>query len=85
MGKRCWSQAVLESGSWGHSVLQIPALVWCVQVIEIKSINKVKWKIYMHVRPVAWGYSKNNDSESWNSQSFWELKKKKNCGEWTQK
>ena len=21
MGKQCWSQAVLESGSWGHSVL----------------------------------------------------------------
>ena len=28
MGKQCWSQAVLESGSWGHSVLQTPALVW---------------------------------------------------------
>ena len=27
MGKQCWSQAVLESGSWGHSVLQTPALV----------------------------------------------------------
>ena len=26
MGKKCWSQVVLESGSWGHSVLQIPAL-----------------------------------------------------------
>ena len=26
MGKQCWSQAVLESGSWGHSVLQTPAL-----------------------------------------------------------
>ena len=25
MGKQCWSQA--ESGSWGHSVLQTPALV----------------------------------------------------------
>ena len=25
MGKQCWSQAVL--GSWGHSVLQTPALV----------------------------------------------------------
>ena len=24
---QCWSQAVLESGSWGHSVLQTPALV----------------------------------------------------------
>ena len=31
MGKQCWSQAVLESGSWGHSVLQTPALVFiCV-------------------------------------------------------
>ena len=28
MGKQCWSQAVLESGSWGHSVLQTPALVF---------------------------------------------------------
>ena len=27
MGKQCWSQAVLESGSSGHSVLQTPALV----------------------------------------------------------
>ena len=27
MGKQCWSQAVLESGSWVHSVLQTPALV----------------------------------------------------------
>ena len=28
MGKQCWNQAVLESGSWGHSVLQTPALVF---------------------------------------------------------
>ena len=28
MGKQCWSQAVLESGSWGNSVLQTPALVF---------------------------------------------------------
>ena len=27
MGKQCLSQAVLELGSWGHSVLQTPALV----------------------------------------------------------
>ena len=27
MGKQCWSEAVLESGSWGHSVFQTPALV----------------------------------------------------------
>ena len=27
MDKQCWSQTVLESGSWGHSVLQTPALV----------------------------------------------------------
>ena len=27
MAKQCWSQRVLESGSWGHSVLQTPALV----------------------------------------------------------
>ena len=30
MGKQCWSQAVLESGSWGHSVLQTPALVFAL-------------------------------------------------------
>ena len=28
MAKQCWSQTVLESGSWGHSVLQTPALVF---------------------------------------------------------
>ena len=28
MGKQCWSQAVLVSGSWGHSVLQTAALVY---------------------------------------------------------
>ena len=27
MGKQCWSQAVLESGSWEHSLLQTSALV----------------------------------------------------------
>ena len=27
MAKQCWSQAVLESGSWVHNVLQTPALV----------------------------------------------------------
>ena len=27
MGKQCWRQAVLELGSWGHSVLQTTALV----------------------------------------------------------
>ena len=28
MVNQCWSQAVLESDSWGHSVLQTPALVF---------------------------------------------------------
>ena len=37
MGKQCWSQAVLESGSWGHSVLQTPALVDLVTDFEISS------------------------------------------------
>ena len=27
IAKQCWSQTVLELGSWGHSVLQTPALV----------------------------------------------------------
>ena len=30
MAKQCWSQTVLESGSWGHSVLQTPALVYLI-------------------------------------------------------
>ena len=36
MGKQCWSQAVLVSGSWGHSVLQTPALVFffCFYLLE---------------------------------------------------
>ena len=34
MGKQCWSQAVLESGSWGHSVLQTPALVTLFFLVE---------------------------------------------------
>ena len=36
MGKQCWSQAVLESGSWGHSALQTPALVKYLLWIYIK-------------------------------------------------
>ena len=28
MGKQCWSQAIIESGSWVHSVLQTPAPVY---------------------------------------------------------
>ena len=35
MGKQCWSQAVLETGIWGHSVLQTPALVVMYMVILI--------------------------------------------------
>ena len=30
MAKQCWSQTVLESGSWGHNVLQTPALVFII-------------------------------------------------------
>ena len=41
IGKQCWSQAVLESGSWGHSVLQTPALVFCTFLIEIISLSVV--------------------------------------------
>ena len=36
MAKQCWSQTVLESGSWGHSVLQTPALV---DELEINHIS----------------------------------------------
>ena len=35
MAKQCWSQTVLESGSWGHSVLQTPALVIIIIIIII--------------------------------------------------
>ena len=40
MGKQCWGQAVLELGSWGHSVLQTPALfflcfVFCFFVVVV--------------------------------------------------
>ena len=38
MGKQCWSQAVLVSGSWGHSVLQTPALVvWTLLFTSLSS------------------------------------------------
>ena len=35
MAKQCWSQTVLESGSWGHSVLQTPALVFFFVVVVV--------------------------------------------------
>ena len=39
MAKQCWSQTVLESGSWGHSVLQTPALVIVITRIIIIIFN----------------------------------------------
>ena len=50
MAKQCWSQTVLESGSWGHSVLQTPALVFTIIIIiilifillYIKGVKKVR-------------------------------------------
>ena len=42
IGKQCWSQAVLELGSWGHSVLQTPALV------RIRFFNEVTYHIYLN-------------------------------------
>ena len=39
MAKQCWSQTVLESGSWGHSFLQTPALV------SIIFSSETKWSI----------------------------------------
>ena len=36
MGKQCWRQAVLESGSWGHSVLQTPALVYLFSELKFQ-------------------------------------------------
>ena len=46
MAKQCWSQT--ESGSWGHSVLQTPALVLLMIPlthllnITVKSINEYR-------------------------------------------
>ena len=40
MAKQCWSQTVLESGSWGHSVLQTPALVCFLNWIAWECISK---------------------------------------------
>ena len=42
MAKQCWSQTVLESGSWGHSVLQTPALVFYEKE---KKDRKILWKL----------------------------------------
>ena len=39
MAKQCWSQKVLESGSWGQSVLQTPALVFVVFFSEKTSLD----------------------------------------------
>ena len=41
MGKQGWSQAALESGSWGHSVLQTPAQVSrCFLGLSHQNLNK---------------------------------------------
>ena len=47
MGKQCWSQAVLESGSWGHSVLRTPALVFLISAQhsfcgELQKVSELK-------------------------------------------
>ena len=42
MDKQCWSQAVLESGSWGHSVLQTPALVFHIPPFSKGATHKGK-------------------------------------------
>ena len=44
-------------------------LVWCVQATELKSVNKVNWKIYVYrvtldLYSASSGYAK-NDSENW--------------------
>ena len=44
MGKQCWSQAVLQSGSWGHSVLQTPALVQQYKNIHVGQMDA--WATY---------------------------------------
>ena len=45
MGKQCWSQAVLESGSWGHSVLQTPALVFFSSKISQELLQLEFWNL----------------------------------------
>ena len=46
MAKQCWSQTVLESGSWGHSVLQTPALVDHVSVsLMCKTIDTIRTEL----------------------------------------
>ena len=64
MGKQCRSQAVLESGSWGHSVLQTPALVLKANDQRLQCIIKVVQcmiKIIKHCKYnqnfVLWGLS----------------------------
>ena len=41
MAKQCWSQTVLESGSWGHSVLQTPALVFVKILLFMQFVLKI--------------------------------------------
>ena len=75
MAKQCWSQTVLESGSWGHSVLQTPALVhiypenrsW--HFMQIVSIGD---SLHEMSQPVFWGgeKKKNISISSGESSSF---------------
>ena len=44
MAKQCWSQTVLESGSWGHSVLQTPALVFIV--VEKNALSRAVFSMF---------------------------------------
>ena len=46
MAKQCWSQIVLESGSWGHSVLQTPALVIFGFFVENHLVANTKSSFY---------------------------------------
>ena len=49
MAKQCWSQTVLESGSWGHSVLQTPALVLYIYIYIYMHMQAMKGKF-----PLIW-------------------------------
>ena len=51
MGKQCLIQAVLESGSWGHSILQTPTLVCFFQLksSDILFISPQKYVTYASV------------------------------------
>ena len=58
MGKQCLSQAVLESGSWGHSVLQTPALVVSKFYIPSIQLSFITVHLYVWQVPIVQNLTK---------------------------